>query len=205
MTISALSRTAVVTFPNGQWRRRRALTLAELLVATILASMLMVALVGVLPSMTRAQRVLQQKGPQDRWQARFVHILERDLRNSQTIRTTTDGVYLEGLSGRDSIAGSITHCPAVIHYAVVEQGDRWLLIRDERSAEENAIDCVAAEVVAVDLEQIFFTHASSESPPLSEQSAEAVIQDGPLPWAIRVVAYSAADEGPVFDRSFILR
>jgi type II secretory pathway component PulJ len=183
------------------------MTLVELLAATILAALLMAAVLGVLKSVTRAQKVLARNGPTEGWQARLVNQLEWDLANSRTVVTTAEGFELGGFAGRDFASGAALHCPTSIQYAVRNLGGRSCLVRGEAHLDSLNLDNQSLELVCNQVERIVLGSADGAAPQLSSATKpqknaddDASIPDQPV-----VALYGVGQEKPVFEHAFILR
>lgn len=190
--------------PGG--RMRRAFTAVELLVATALAAMLMVALLGVLQAMIRAEKTLLDRQPTEAWHARFADQLEWDLRNSQALRTTPEGVSFEGRAGRNSTDGTSVHCRAIIRYFVAQQGESRCLVREETHPDERNLRNRTWQLVAVDVDRFLIVPSAGAS--IRDQVSAltpASIQDGPLPPQVTVALFKEGIADALFVQSFVLR
>ena len=134
-------------------RSRRGLTMVEVLAATLLAALLMSAVLGVLKAVTSHQKEFT-RGLPDSWRSRFCSLLEWDLQNSKTVLLNPDGFELRGLAGRDLASGIPLHCRTSIEYAVKKVRDESCLIRTEIHLEAPNLDSVRRELVLSQIERI---------------------------------------------------
>lgn len=188
--------------------RRRGLTAVELLAATLLASMLMVAVMGVLKSVTQAQKALLRNGPAPAWQNRLVEQLQWDLANSQSIRTTIDGIELEGFAGRDFVTRAAVHNRAMIGYSVVQAGERSVLLRRETHLDSLNLDNTLAEIVCLGIEKLTVMPRAAETATAESNPAggpQQTVRDGPIPDQLIVTLYDSNDSPPVFSHAFVVR
>ncbi|MCA9232788.1 MAG: hypothetical protein KDA57_19215, partial [Planctomycetales bacterium] len=106
---------------------KRGLTAVEVVAATLLASLLMVAMLGVLRGLKAQEAALEVRRPIPSWQRTLDGVLEHDLANSRTFSLTPTSLTLNGFAGRDS--GVATWQPAAITYQVLTDGERNWLVR----------------------------------------------------------------------------
>lgn len=195
---------------TGQFKTHKArhgLTLVELLAATILASMLMVAVLGVLQSLTRQQKMLLDLNQTEPWQARFWEQLEWDLTNSRTVQVTPEKIVLEGYAGRDAGTQTLTHRPTRIEYSVLQTEATSLLSRYEVETGSRSLQEGVSEVLGVGIKQILL---SASEPSLPAEGSEQEIsvsplQEGPIPDQVYVTLVPTDDSFSVLTHAFLLR
>ena len=187
-------------------KKRLGLTIVELLAATALATMLVAAVLGVLNRVTQQQKVLLTDDAPEPWHNRIVDLLEWDLANSQTIRTTPDGIHLEGFASRDVVTGEPLHCPAVVSYLIVREGERSWLMRRETHPDALVLDNRTAELVCAGAERILATPpGAAAATSIDGMPSEAVsLADGALPARLKIVVYARNKPEPIFDHAFRL-
>lgn len=119
--------------PTVRWRRRppRGLTAVELLVATTLAAMLLVGILGVLTTLHTHSRELMQDARTQPWSQLLADGLRRDLSNARQMTVAHNRLVLTGYLGTRA-AGHGTLRAAEVTYQVVSVGDYLCLVRDER-------------------------------------------------------------------------
>lgn len=182
------------------------LTLVELLAATVLATLLMGAVLGLLTSLTRNQRtILKSHGIPDPWQTRLQELFEWDLQNSRSLQATPNGFQLEGFAGRDFSTGTPLHCPCRITYEIIDDEDRQHLIRRETQTESLNLDNTTSALACLDVGQVVCgaPRAAAES----ENSASSLqgLPDGVLPEQVSVTLVSSIDGRIVFFRNLTIR
>lgn len=103
-------------------------TALEVLVATTLASLMMVAVLGVLGGIAKKERLLAERAERMLpWQRQFAHRLSRDLESCSTIQFDGESIVLTGFGGRRS--GMPTWEPVDIHYWIAKVADQNALLR----------------------------------------------------------------------------
>ena len=137
---------------------RAGLTIIELLAAAALASMLMVAVLGLLRILVVKQRILVDQTRMPPWQHLLVHQLRLDLSNARRFELAPDRLLLVGYGGKDFDTRRPTHRPAEVLYRLVSVGDRTWLLRQETHVDSlsNAnrrteIACSGLSVITMDV------------------------------------------------------
>ncbi len=219
----------------GCLRRRMGLTLIELLAATALATLLMVAVLGVLKSITRGQKVLLAREPIESWQLRLTEQLRWDLENSRAFKPIAAGFQLEGFAGRDFSSSATTHARSVIEYVVVRAGDRGQLIRRESHPDSLQLHNSISELVCLDLERIVLGRPGEQASPVANRAdfsgppspvatppptpqdrttrtespkstvVDRPVDSQPLPDRVAVTLYRSGTSTPVFSHAFLVR
>lgn len=194
---------------SNLWRsRRRAMTLVEVLAATVLASLLMVAVLGVLTSVTRGQKALLNSDVPDAWQRRLTAQLEWDLENSRSMRNIPGGILLDGFAARDPRTGTPIHCLSAVAYLIRGDGKATHLIRQETHPESLSLHNSRTELVCADVERIEFGRAAATQHRKSNQPsvpASKGLSDGPIPHQLNVELYRKGSVTPVYVHGFALR
>jgi hypothetical protein len=190
-----------------QMADRAGLTMVELLAATMLAALLMGAVLGVLKSVTRNQKVLLRSGSGDGWQSRLIAQLEWDLANSRTFVSTPTGFELRGFAGRDLANGRPLHGPTSVQYTVVTIGAQPSLVRSEAHLDSLNLDNQTIDLVGNRIERIALDSAEAASKKASENAKTGPngSEDTPLPDQTVVVLYGVGQTTPVFQHAFVLR
>ncbi|MEM8670553.1 MAG: hypothetical protein AAGG48_23710 [Planctomycetota bacterium] len=107
----------------------RGFTALEVIMATALASLMMVAVLGVLSGIAAKERILgEQEEASPYWHRPFKQRLQRDLEGASTYSQRGDSIVIEGFGGRRN--GVPAWAPVQIHYRIQKAGDQSLLIRD---------------------------------------------------------------------------
>lgn len=117
-------------------RTRDGLTAVEVLASSLLASMLMVALLGVMRGLKTQEAALESRVPTENWRHTLDQVLDFDLANSRSYQLTPTKLILRGFAGRDAQSGIANWTPSTITYTVVEhEGQPWLVRHDLSSAD----------------------------------------------------------------------
>lgn len=182
------------------------LTLVELLAATVLATLLMGAVLGLLTSLTRNQRtILKSHGIPDPWQTRLQELFEWDLQNSRTLRAIPNGFQLEGFAGRDFSTGTPLHCPCRITYEIVEDEDRQHLIRRETHTESLNLDNTTSALACFDIGEVVCGAPRAADETKNSSASLQGLPDGVLPEQVSISLVSSIDQEIVFFRNLTVR
>ncbi len=181
---------------------RIGLTVVEVLAATLLASLLMSAVLGVLKAVTSHQKAFT-RDLRESWQSQFCALLEWDLSNSKTVLETADGFELRGFAGRDLVSGMPLHCRTSIQYAVKKTRDESCLVRTETHLDAPILDSARSELVLGRVERI--TLGDSGSPSAKITKPVDPEEGTPLPEQTTVVVIASDSHAEVFRHVFPLR
>lgn len=168
----------------GHGIRRVGLTAVEVLVSTLLASLLMVAMLGVLGGLKAQQAALQTRTPQRSWQRLLDAVLQRDLENSRSYELTGNALILRGFAGRDLQTGNPSWKPTTVLYQILSDKNRsWLTRRELTTVGTSALagrtELVLAAVEAIRTSQwAQRDEAGGGLPPAARQQGETPIVDG---------------------------
>jgi hypothetical protein len=177
-------------------------TVVEVLAATMLAALLMCAVLGVLKAVTSHQKAFTQGLPAP-WQPHLSALLEWDLSNSKTVLVNEYGFELRGFAGRDLASGMPLHCRTSIQYTVRKVRDESCLVRTETHLDAPNLDSVRSELVLSRVERIVVGD-STGAPPKVDQSTDP--QEGPpLPEQALVAVIASDSHTEVFRHVFALR
>jgi hypothetical protein len=175
--------------------------MVEVLAATLLAALLMSAVLGVLKAVTAHQKEFT-RGLPDSWRSRFCALLEWDLQNSKTVLLNPDGFELRGFAGRDLVSGTPLHCRTSIEYAVKKVRDESCLIRTEIHLDAPNLDSVRRELVLSQVERIDLgVNPGSRKPIPSRDPTEG----DPLPDQASVALTASDTHAEVFRHVFAIR
>jgi hypothetical protein len=174
----------------------------EVLAATLLAALLMSAVLGVLKAVTGHQKTFT-RGLQESWHSQLCALLEWDLSNSKTVLPTADGFELRGFAGRDFVSGMAIHCRTSIQYDVKKLRDESCLIRTETHLDAPNLDSVRSELVLSRVEQIVLGDSVNRTP---KGAKAADPEDGtPLPEQVTVIVIGSDTHAEMFRHVFPLR
>lgn len=199
--------TVMVSLRKPDSDRRGGFTAVELLAATTLAALLMVAVLGVLQGMTQGQKSLRARETAPAWQARLAAQLEWDFAQAQAIATSADGIALTGLGGRDARSGVVAHRPTQVRYFIAPAGERSCLLREESWLQSRALSNSTCELVVIGVERLVIglpPDAATTQPESTVTNAPLAIPDGLLPRQLRVALQGSGGQ-TVFARDFTLR
>jgi hypothetical protein len=175
--------------------------MVEVLAATLLAALLMSAVLGVLKAVTAHQKEFT-RGLPDTWRSRFCALLEWDLQNSKTVLLNPDGFELRGFAGRDLVSGTPLHCRTSIEYAVKKVRDESCLVRTEIHLDAPNLDSVRRELVLSQVERIDL----GINPVLAKTIPGRDPTEGdPLPDQVGVALTASDSHAEVFRHVFAIR
>lgn len=132
---------------------RRAFTLLELLAATALSALLMVAVLNVLAAVGRDRRAMAERpGPQV-WRADLLDTVRQDLAGSTGIRYGNNAVFLTGHAALDRETLAPRDEPVMVSYGIaLLHGRTWLTrrqaARNARGGEGSWMELLCPDVTA---------------------------------------------------------
>ena len=177
----------------------RGMTAVELLVATTLAALLMVAVTGVLARVSRTRAYLLEVAPPRGWRVQCEALLQRDFANSRHLEISGAGFALEGYAGSDLATGESAHQRSRIEYLVVGGNSTWLLRRerhlDGQPGYDRRCDLLAPDIVSLDLQVYAPGRRRWESLVVDSNRLKRV--DAPA--ICRVVAFKKESKTPTID------
>jgi hypothetical protein len=181
------------------------MTAIEVLAATVLASLMLGSVMGVLGGLTRQQRALRMQSGAPSWHRQFADQLLWDLQNSRDVVASRNGVRLVGFAGRDFASGRPTGRPTSVEYYLLDAGNDRFLVRREEQLDAQTNDNWRVEIVCRGVRQFNFgativDHATAGHPSAIRQDAGT-----PVPERIAVKIYNVENGPPLFDQQLILR
>lgn len=188
-------------------RQRCGMTAIEVLVATMLASLMLASVAGLLGALSRQDRELRAREEVPQWHEQLTEQFLLDLRNSRRFHASRDGVWLEGFMARDFVTARATGQPAMVEYYLVEaSGERWLVRREEHTNEHTNISA-RVEIVCRGVQQIKFgemlvDHIAAAATGLRPPTADQLMRS---PDRIPVRLYAVAAAEPFLDKVLCVR
>jgi hypothetical protein len=181
------------------------MTAIEVLAATVLASLMLAAVAGLLGGLSRQERILRAKSDSPPWHQQFIEELSWDLQNSRQFSAASNLVRLEGFAARDFATGTPTGRPAVIEYFLIAAAnDRWL-VRRETHPDELRTGASRTEVVCRGIERMQWGATTVDTVAESAAMIAPTATLATLPDRIAVQLYESGSTSPVFDRTVQLR
>lgn len=197
---------------------RQGFTAIELLAATALAALLMVAVLGVLTSMAVGQKALFDRPVPTNWQSRLVGLMEKDLINARSLQQMPNGFQLAGWSGSDVASGLTVHRETTVGYEIVEIDQRPMLVRRETDINSASLNNVFTNLVCFDVRsirlvepEIVKTIGDSQGEPngllatTSLETEQASLSDGPLPDQVMLELIDSTETSNTLTHVFVLR
>ncbi len=133
---------------------RSGMTLIELLAATVLAALVMIATLGVIRSLATARKALDEAAVCQPWKRRLAEQLRADLLQSRLLKWDAQQLRLRGYAGRHPVTGVATQRPTEIVYAVRECGTRAFLVRVETALDAPSLGNHRSELAAEGISHI---------------------------------------------------
>ena len=119
-------------------RRLEGFTMIEVLMATAIAALLMLAVLSVTASLGQSRQVVESQTLEPSWRARMIQTMDRDFALARRVIVHEDGgLVIEGLSHFTPAPGSasgtrVRHLPTTVRYNLIETDPGGtLLIREQ--------------------------------------------------------------------------
>ncbi len=189
---------------------RRGLTIVELLAATVLAVLLVTAVLSVLKTVTKQATAYNRQPVALAWHARLKQHLTWDLTNSRSIRPIDDGFELSGFAGRDVVSKNAVHCRSIIQYSVSRAGDQHCLMRSEVHPDALSLEHASKELVCLNVGGITIGAANEPSSSVSatkngDGSPVIDVPEGAIAQQLRITLHEPNGLQVVFAHDFNLR
>jgi hypothetical protein len=180
------------------------MTAIEVLVATVLASLMLASVMGVLGGLARQQKSIVNRSELKAWHTRMADQIEWDLQNSQEFVVSADGIRLIGFAGRSFSNSRPTNRPTAIEYYLLRSGTEQYFVRceehlDERTNQNWRVDVVGRGIVRMELGQAAISQATNGRPNFPSQP---IVQR--VPERIELRIFESASNEPTFTKSFVL-
>jgi hypothetical protein len=177
---------------------RRAFTILEMLAATALTALLMLAVFQVIGSIGRTRAAMAKQPETGFWRADLLDTLRRDLSNSTAIRYETGGVTLIGHAALDRATLAPTDEPVTVTYGITTLAGRSWLYRLQ-TPRMGAGRRPWRELVCADVTDFSVRPTATVALPAAAEGQDAQ----PLPAA--VVVEIAGRGGPIARETVVLR
>lgn len=181
---------------------RRGMTLLELLCASTLATLLMVAVLGVVGSLARAEKTLNRHDPQGEWRRRLVAQIAGDLRAARSAEPLPTGIRLKGQLGQNAANGTAEWIDAVIEYRVEPTPLGSALVR--LSMADDGCRLIEPLVFSVGCFMATGTGSAVTIPAAKQTFINEVFDGRSVPGALRVTLYDQSGD-LLFDEEIVAR
>ena len=163
-----------------------AMTSLEVLCATALASMLMVAASGFVAGVVKHDKALGRHDPAPRWQVALAAQIDADFRHAHTLTKESNGFRLEGPLGRDAVTGVATWRPGRVTYHLADSSLGSLLFRAQSDPASLAL---MGEAACIGATRVFVLPAGAGVEEALAATSPLVVgvPAGPLPPSLRVM------------------
>ena len=152
---------------------RRAFTLLELLAATALSALLMVAVLHVLGTIGRDRRTMAANpGPQV-WRADLLDTVRRDLAGSTGVRNGNNALTLTGQAALDRRTLAPRDEPVTVTYSLTTLHGRTWLTRRQASRNGRGNESAWMELICPDIVAFSVRPIDAEPAPLLDEAADA--------------------------------
>lgn len=162
--------------------------------AVTLASMLMVAVLGILGILAEKRKVFVDQAPSAPWHRPLVDQLRRDLSSARRFELAPDRLRLVGYAGRDLRTRRPTQRPAEVVYRLTRAAGRAWLVREETQSDVLSNANRRAEIVGRGP-----TAIAMDVPGQREQSPR---RSGPVPECCRIILAGDSRRQPVVEVYF---
>ncbi|MEM9828137.1 MAG: prepilin-type N-terminal cleavage/methylation domain-containing protein [Planctomycetota bacterium] len=162
---------------------QKGLTLIELVAALVLCSLMMTAVIGVLHTVVRQQRLWQRQGMSNTSPAPVLQMLRDDLINARGYLPESGGFRLLGL-GRDS------GLPGQIVYGVKTIGDTSVLVRRDSVTSQ----CLWVGCGGVEIQDLAISSGNRQREALADEPLAFASLAGGLPMIPEVFRLRCFDD-----------
>lgn len=169
---------------------RHGMTAVEVLVASMLSALLMVAVMGTMRGLKAHERALDLRDPTTSWQRSLAATLQHDLDNARTIKIMPMFFELESVSGASDANSEHAWLPVTIRYEIRQADNESWLVRSERQGPNLKTELVCRQVARLRISQ-----GAGDASLVDAASAQ------PLPAQLSI-AFLQADGTPVFQDVF---
>ena len=180
---------------------RRAFSILELLAATALAALMMLAFLHVIGSVGRTRAAMARRGGDEAWKADLLETLRRDLVNATGIRYDGGRVTLTGHAALDRATLAPGHEPVAVTYGVRSVGGRGWLFRRQAPRDGFSAGPAWEELVCPDVTGFSLRPATT----LQAAALTAKGPDEPQPLPPAVVVEMQGPSGRVLEQTLVIR
>jgi len=114
-------------------------TLIESLAATVLAAIMMAAVMSVVSGIVHSDKAVHDNTHDADWRRRVIQVIKRDLQHAEEVQTLDDRVILTGYASLDRKTLKPTHRPAIVTYAINQHAGQSWLIRTQTDTESRSL------------------------------------------------------------------
>lgn len=178
---------------NQSIRVRSGMTAVEVLVASLLSALLMVAVMGTMRGLKAHERALELRDATESWQRSFAHILEHDLSNAREMRVSPEFLELRGIkASKDGLAENVW-LPVTVRYEIRKTDNQSWLVRSEKQGNSIQTELVCQGVTSLG--------ASQGSASLTANSTTVREQEQPISSGM-VVYFLTTNGQPIFQYEY---
>lgn len=128
--------------------QRNGFTLLELMLATVLMSVLMIGVLAVLTQVLRSPQMTSDQGePMGEVGPSWVELIRHDLTQARTVEHSANRIKLMGYVWLDPVTGQRTQQPAHVTYRLVEIGERPWMVRTSQMIDRDKQPTVRHELL----------------------------------------------------------
>lgn len=157
---------------SGSLARNSGFTLVELLAATALLSMFMVAAASVTGSLGRTRESMLRDAARAPYFQSPMQTIERDLVNARAYKLNGQTLTLLGYGLLDAENLSVLHLPSEVTYTVRSAGGRRWLIRTQKSADPLGAQHRLTQPMLGGVRDVVFDFEQAAAPASSAQQDE---------------------------------
>jgi prepilin-type N-terminal cleavage/methylation domain-containing protein len=146
-------------------KKQRGMTAVEVLVASMLSALLMVAVMGTLRGLKAHERALDLRDPTASWHRSLIHVLQEDLNNARSMRVGPQYFELEAIAGHQEGAAVEAWLPVVIRYEIHRVEDaNWLVRRETQDSHSTAqLACEGITALRINRNEIVSSNSDKKT------------------------------------------
>jgi hypothetical protein len=186
-------------------KNRRGITAIEVLASTILAALLMTALIGVLRGLKAHEQSLESRVKRPSGQRSLDAAIETDLKSADTYELSPERLTLRGHGGHNQ-DGAANWLPATVTYEVCRDRDgAWLVRRELPTAgggPPRPANLMLTGVTEIRLSVTPVMDGAADEPPVLppfDVSSLNIVKETPLPADLVIEFWSSNQTAPLYE------
>ena len=171
----------------------------EILVATTLAAMLMIATLGLSSSISKTNKIFEKIDSEPAWVTQFCELLQWDLANATKIQTGKNKIILEGYGTLDRRHYAPNHSRVRVTYILKKLGEHNWVVREQEKLDDLTnrnrwADFVCTGVASFQAKTIY----------PKEKKNSATDKDS-VPSRVRLILQLNSEDKSPYEKDFILK
>lgn len=169
--------------------RHYGFSVIELLAALVLATMLMIVVMGFLSVISQRRKALLENAPSRMWQQVLTRQIHTDLANARRYEFQPDRLRLMGFCAVDPRSSQLTGRPAEVSYDLVQVNSQTWLFRTETLLDSDTNDNQRRELVCRNVTRMKLERMGGTN--------EKKRFSGAIPQCCRITLWTPGGEEPV--------